>query len=97
MNILSLTDTVKNGTKYLYKFKRTSTLPNEKIVHDFLENLPADTFKSYSAKAQDEILTFIKMGDVNANSFIETLITNKTDEKDILNITRNPKTFALYL
>ena len=96
MNILSLTDTVKNGTKYLYKFKRTSTLPNEKIVHDFLENLPADTFESYSAKAQDEILTFIKMGDVNANSFIETLITNKTDEKDILNITRNPKTFALY-
>ena len=85
MGISALTRLVRiTGNELRGQLRRTSTLPVEKLMPDFLETLsPKAKFDGYSQELKSAITDFVQIGDTNATSFIKTLIDNNAAEKDI--------------
>ena len=98
MGISALTRLVRiTGNELRGQLRRTSTLPVEKLMPDFLETLsPKAKFDGYSQELKSAITDFVQIGDTNATSFIKTLIDNNAAEKDILNLLKEPEQFNLY-
>ena len=98
MGISALTRLVRiTGNELRGQSRRTSTLPVEKLMPDFLETLsPKAKFDGYSQELKSAITDFVQIGDTNATSFIKTLVDNNAAEKDILNLLKKPEQFNLY-
>lgn len=98
MGISALTRLMRiTGNGISGQLRRTSTLPTEKLMHDFLETLSSKAnFNGYSQELKSVITDFVQIGDTNATSFIKTLVDNNAAEKDILNLLKKPEQFNLY-